>query len=281
MFRVVPDQLRISEGWVRCGQCDEVFDANAQLRSLDQGTPRPEPLPSAAQVLDWGPVVEPAQPVVQESTPAPDAFLETNPHQQPEAEAPNVSEAEWAPIGSSPVAPEHASPSFMVGNPAPTPARSRLAHSILMLLCVSMLLLLCLQVMLRERDRLAATVPVLRSVLAAICVPLACSISAPRQIEAIAIESSSLTSLKPGIYVLQAVLKNSVALDLATPALELTFTDRQDQVLLRRVVMMAAEWGGKTQISASSELALKLPLSVQADALVANITGYKLLAFYP
>jgi predicted Zn finger-like uncharacterized protein len=31
MFKVVPDQLRISEGWVRCGQCDEVFDANAHL----------------------------------------------------------------------------------------------------------------------------------------------------------------------------------------------------------------------------------------------------------
>lgn len=36
MFRVVPDQLRISEGWVRCGHCDEVFDANAHLGSLDE-----------------------------------------------------------------------------------------------------------------------------------------------------------------------------------------------------------------------------------------------------
>ncbi|MGQ0712029.1 MAG: zinc-ribbon and DUF3426 domain-containing protein [Rhodoferax sp.] len=31
-FKVVPDQLRVSEGWVRCGQCDEVFDGNAQLQ---------------------------------------------------------------------------------------------------------------------------------------------------------------------------------------------------------------------------------------------------------
>ncbi len=27
MFRVVQDQLRISDGWVRCGRCDTVFDA--------------------------------------------------------------------------------------------------------------------------------------------------------------------------------------------------------------------------------------------------------------
>ena len=32
MFRVVPDQLKISDGWVRCGHCGEVFDASAQLR---------------------------------------------------------------------------------------------------------------------------------------------------------------------------------------------------------------------------------------------------------
>src|SRR6476620_8201349 len=32
MFKVVPDQLRISEGWVRCGHCAEIFDAAAHLQ---------------------------------------------------------------------------------------------------------------------------------------------------------------------------------------------------------------------------------------------------------
>lgn len=36
LFKVVADQLKISEGWVRCGQCHEVFDANAQLTSAAQ-----------------------------------------------------------------------------------------------------------------------------------------------------------------------------------------------------------------------------------------------------
>jgi len=31
MFRVVADQLKISEGWVRCGHCTEVFDATAHM----------------------------------------------------------------------------------------------------------------------------------------------------------------------------------------------------------------------------------------------------------
>lgn len=31
LFRVVPDQLRISDGWVKCGQCGEIFDASQHL----------------------------------------------------------------------------------------------------------------------------------------------------------------------------------------------------------------------------------------------------------
>lgn len=42
MFKVVPDQLRISEGWVRCGQCDEIFDASLHLL---QAAPE-EPVPA-------------------------------------------------------------------------------------------------------------------------------------------------------------------------------------------------------------------------------------------
>ncbi len=39
IFRVVQDQLRVSEGWVRCGRCAEVFDAREQLFDIDLDTP--------------------------------------------------------------------------------------------------------------------------------------------------------------------------------------------------------------------------------------------------
>jgi predicted Zn finger-like uncharacterized protein len=35
IFRVVQDQLKVSEGWVRCGQCHEVFHGIEQLFDLD------------------------------------------------------------------------------------------------------------------------------------------------------------------------------------------------------------------------------------------------------
>jgi predicted Zn finger-like uncharacterized protein len=37
-FKVVPDQLKISDGWVRCGQCTQVFDATLDLQPWWPGT---------------------------------------------------------------------------------------------------------------------------------------------------------------------------------------------------------------------------------------------------
>ena len=41
LFRVVRDQLWISDGWVRCGRCSRVFNAFDQLYDLEQGKPPP------------------------------------------------------------------------------------------------------------------------------------------------------------------------------------------------------------------------------------------------
>lgn len=56
-FKVVPDQLRISEGWVRCGQCKQVFDAAEHLLDLPAAVPPSVPVtehesePAAAAVV--------------------------------------------------------------------------------------------------------------------------------------------------------------------------------------------------------------------------------------
>lgn len=41
MFRVVPDQLKISDGWVRCGHCADVFDATLHLETWVPPAPSP------------------------------------------------------------------------------------------------------------------------------------------------------------------------------------------------------------------------------------------------
>ena len=44
-FRVVQDQLKVSEGWVRCGQCRAVFSAFEQLFDLERDGARVRPEP--------------------------------------------------------------------------------------------------------------------------------------------------------------------------------------------------------------------------------------------
>jgi predicted Zn finger-like uncharacterized protein len=41
IFKVVQDQLKVSEGWVRCGRCHEVFNALPALFDLDSESPPP------------------------------------------------------------------------------------------------------------------------------------------------------------------------------------------------------------------------------------------------
>ena len=70
MFRVVPDQLTIYEGWVRCGNCSEVFDATAHLvdeevlaaeRAIEPT--RPAPMQTQPAPMDTGPASFATQPI--------------------------------------------------------------------------------------------------------------------------------------------------------------------------------------------------------------------------
>lgn len=60
-FKVVRDQLRISEGWVRCGRCSQVFDATLDLRDSEGGEPNapvapsPDASPEATAPIASGP----------------------------------------------------------------------------------------------------------------------------------------------------------------------------------------------------------------------------------
>lgn len=73
-FKVVADQLRISQGWVRCGHCKEVFDASAHLLPAAPAPLLPDvsltdvrpPLAPVARKADaeraWGEHAAPAAP---------------------------------------------------------------------------------------------------------------------------------------------------------------------------------------------------------------------------
>ena len=55
MFKVVADQLKVSQGWVRCGHCSEVFDASLHLQP-EQAPPAPFSAPGSVPQFQQEPV---------------------------------------------------------------------------------------------------------------------------------------------------------------------------------------------------------------------------------
>ena len=319
MFKVVPDQLRISDGWVRCGQCDEVFDANAHLQSstsesgLAPSRVKVEQVsvPSARQEdpFDGGAIQhtalliasdEPvADPVVDASLSELPSFSEPSLDVVEEPEPENIffdngsvpGDVEFAISSRIPLSLDAAPHSqgsgvdpqlsFMRGNGVRSKWSTPVVRSILVVLSMLFGLLLMLQVVIHERDRLAAGEPAARQVLESVCPVLGCKIAPLRQIEAIVIDSSSFTKVRADVYRLNFMLKNTAAMDIATPALELTLTDLQDQAVIRRVIE-SSDFGSKQGVLVhGEELAASLLISVKMLGNAERVSGYRLLAFYP
>ena len=75
MFKVVTDQLKVSQGWVRCGQCAEVFDASMHLLPGETAS-----LPPSLFVADEAPALQvPPQPEALPEFPAAPAAPEWAP----------------------------------------------------------------------------------------------------------------------------------------------------------------------------------------------------------
>ena len=301
LFKVVPDQFRVSDGWVRCGQCSEIFDASLHLQQQPRAVdPVPENPPSsmaivAAMAVVSSPPVQvdiehpdktsvqmrkaapPARALPAQSTVVPhneQEPREAKPESEPKAEPKSEPDAE---LGAMP----QASVSFMRARPNHSHWRKTWVRVALVLTSLCLLMVLALQVVVHQRDRIAAMVSGARPALAAVCSVVGCRVSALRQIDSIAIDSSTFSKLRDDTYRLSLTLKNNAAIELAMPALELTLTDSQDQPAMRRV-FLPAEFGATSNVlAAGSEWAGAVVLSVRPGGGANHIAGYRILVFYP
>lgn len=157
--------------------------------------------------------------------------------------------------------------------------RRPLVRMLLLLLLLLLGGLLALQYAAYDRDKLAAARPALRPWLQLLCEPLRCQIGAPRQIDAIVIDSSSFSRLRTDAYRLSFTLRNQAPTQVAMPSIELTLTDTQDQPVIRRV-LAPRDLGAAVVLAASSEATESVSLAVSNGG-GNRIAGYRLLAFYP
>ncbi|KPF44232.1 hypothetical protein IP87_08565 [beta proteobacterium AAP121] len=319
VFRVVPDQLRVSEGWVRCGRCSEVFNAAEALLDLDTGAPRaplddmpramvrsgntrpPPPAGPPPALADFGlPMPPPAsaprvapppfddEAPVDGSEPAPtvdeavsrfaaDAAMEAD-RRPGVAAAPENPAVPAEDITADPRPMAGATPSFVRQAERAARWRRPQVRAALGLGLVLGGVLLAAQVALAYRSLVAARFPALRPVLQAACQPLGCQVGPAHLIESLVVESSGLVRVeKSSIYKLSVALRNRAELDVALPALELSLTDGQGQLVARRV-LTAAELGvNQATLGAGRELAVQATLR----AATAPVAGYTIELFYP
>lgn len=335
MFKVVPDQLRISDGWVRCGQCDEVFDANVHLYTDPDSVPVSEAAPAeiaessedawvsslqfeASSDVDVS-VVDLAADTIDEKSdleidspadevdldlvigvPAVDLLpvqaLDEVMHLSPGFPPDSLPQSEDVPEVVASEAPSlRYAQAQVTTNASADPnklsfmrkgrKRSLWQHTVvrlgLGLLSLVLLVALALQVVVMERDQIAAAQPDIRLPLDALCEVVGCQIQPLRKIDAVVIDSSAFTKVQGDAYRLNFTLKNTSAVPLAVPAVELTLTDMQDQAVLRRVVQSRELTSSKTVLDAGAEMSVVLPLRVKTTAGEERVSGYRLLAFYP
>lgn len=295
MFKVVPDQLRISEGWVRCGKCEEIFDASAHLQELPADvTPMATPEDVPADTVAFGDAGESS----------PEAARVDVELKEAHADAPRVMEAAVASTslgidaaadgrpakagepGTSPDATSAGSGaasslSFMRKARKSSRWHRPLVRATLGVLCLALALGLALQLLVQERDRIAAREPGLKPLVEEACRWLDCQVRPLREIDAVVIDSSAFTKVRGDMYRLSVTLKNRETVELAMPSIELALTDSLDAPIARRVLRPAELGVPSGVIPAASETQSALVLSVKLNGNGERLAGYRLLAFYP
>ena len=213
-FRVIPDQLKLAQGWVRCGRCTRVFEADQHLFEIPPDAP-----PASAVQPDGEP---PPSPVQKTLPPSP-----------------------W--------------PWWALG-------------------CV-LALTLALQWGFQARHVLAAQFPEWRAPLQEMCRWWDCEVTWPLDLAAVNLVSSGFEQRAEGRYRLMLQWRNLNSYPVATPAVELTLTDAQDQPVVRKVLTPAM---------------LEVPLFITPGALKSlafdldgdtsefqSVVGYRVVLFYP
>ncbi len=293
--------------------------APAFSRSTAQGTaPHLAPRESAATANDWPSV--PAAPAAPIETVAPPNYefpagRAEGPTGLPAPRQPGAATEssffdETRPESSWPVSPAQAAPGLDGLRAEPRPAATRAPsakpgfmrkaerdqqwrrphmRALLAGALAGSALLLLAQVTMAYRDLVAARFPATKPALESLCAALGCTVQAARAINSLTVESSGLVRVdKTPLYKLQVTLRNRAQLDVALPALDVTFTDSKGDVISRKVLLpqdlsstidkQLVGQGGT--VAGGREVTLQGTLQTNSAA-PETVAGYTVELFYP
>ena len=270
VFRVSSQQLAMREGKVRCGHCRTVFDGELALVSL---APRPrgqddEPQLSEAELGPPTVTLRDAQAL---------APLDEDTGDRRE---PGVGPGDD--LDSSPsIDPELAYASRF--SASDERKRFRLPGWTYGLLIPVLVIVLGVQALFHFRDAIAAHWPQTKPALIRLCALADCQLKPMQDIGGLSIEASDLQAdpAHKGLLILSATIRNRAAHPLGYPYLELTLSNAQDQIVVRRAFVPGEYLSGAADvdggIGGNAELAVKLFI----DASTTSQAGYQVYLFYP
>lgn len=301
VYKLVPDQLKVASGWLRCGQCQHAFDStglvlpwpDASTLGVDQGGAQglvvtlPDQRVVIDELLHHEDRSEAVQPLVADSpvnaqtdtmselTAFSDALSSFRPLDLPVAGD--------AVLASDPVvhadrvdAPWDDDRVDDSGDGALDGVSPAAAGRRRVLVACALLLLLVVQGVWSQRHALATFFPQSAPVLQRICQLAGCDIRPWRQPDGIVIDSSDFVRQQEG-FALRWTVRNTTALTLGMTSLELKLQDAQDKPLVRRV-FDPAQVGAPTTLLPGQSWSGQLHIEVDANV---PVTGYRLLSFYP
>ncbi len=297
-FRVTPEQLKARTGRVRCGECQNVFNA---LDSLIEEpvvvaapipavavppAPTPEEIPGPATIpaankaeeaVEY-PATQPdeiAAPPTPIPEPAPEVLeLVAN---EPGAEPPAALEPEITDTDASTTA---AAEDWSTTFPEPPPPSRHWPWVIGSLVALAAIVL---QALLAFRVELVVLWPEGKPALVALCEITGCEVGLPAKVGLVGIEASDLhpDSEHKGRLVLAATLKNRAPFAQQFPHLELTLTDTADQAIARKVLAPADYLPSSAPIADGMKPNADIPVAIGIDSGEIAASGYRLYLFYP
>ena len=268
IFRVTPAQLAMRDGQVRCGHCQTVFDGVSALVSL---APQPrEEFPLDEDSLGPPTVTLRSSQALHPVSDDADALAAAADRAELEAE-----EAE---ASSDPPIDYSARFSWQEKR-----ERRLLPSWVLATAIPILLVLLGGQALFHFRDAIAAHWPTTKPALIKLCAVAGCEVRPMADIAGLSIEASDLQAdpAHRGLLILSATIRNRAPYPLAYPYVELTLSDAQDQIVVRRAFAPEEYLSGAADprggIAGNTELAVKLFI----DASATTQAGYQVYLFYP
>ncbi len=288
-FKVSAEQLDAHDGMVRCGRCQNVFNAREYLQ-------QDEPSPQLSLLID-----EEQTPVEEKSgATGSDDTVSLKVDEAAAADVPSDRTGDDLPKD----APSHpdltpipdlteledepatlAQQVQFVDDPVQedTPAAPKPKHYLAAFFCASLALLLTAQGAYYYRDALAVKLPGLKPLLVDLCGRLDCSIELPHDVDALSIVSSELEADAKlvNIITLHALLHNRAGSAQAWPSLELTLTDSRDDAIARRTFHPADYLKNMDDLARGIGHNREQEIALRLDTTDLRPSGYRLLLFYP